>query len=421
MNLEIVLSATSLFGLSDGFQIWMKRKPTEATKYKQAITDYMAKLKEECSRIIGYPFAISVLYNAFTEASNREFFLDNDKFGFDALCADSGGLQMMTRGMALTDDKKKQIYQQQKGADYAFCFDELPAVAVADNARANAGAKLYQAHRLRDCAIATANNINHQIEALRDSDTKVFYIVQSNSVESAIEWVQYGMPIIEHPDRLCGFSMAWASLGNGELEAIDTMISFATIHAQFGQYDRMHLLGVGAVNRMIPVLPFMMNGLLPKDITISFDSATLSGNWIFGRLLTDKGMLSFDTIYKAKTILPPVMEEIFPFIHQYLSFDQEKATDIVIGNFNRISALRNTFLESNEEIAVSLFVVLSTLWQVKNFCSLLLEEYQTSHIAHAFANIKTLEEAMQTRDHLVSHLTSKRVKSHQSTIEGFLS
>lgn len=420
MKLEMVFSATNMFGLSDRFEKWMIRKPAESALYKKAMTAYMSILKKECSEIIGHPFAISALYNAFTEPGCRDFFLNGDKLGFDFLYADSGGLQMVTRGMSVTEEEKIKIYQQQKGADFAFCFDELPAVAVAVNARSNANAKVYQPQRLQECAIATAHNINNQVECLQDSTTKAFYIVQSNDFDSAMKWVSYGMPLIKHPEKLAGFSMAWASLGNGLLEAVETMISFAAIHQKFGQYDRMHLLGVGSISRMVPVLPFMVNGMLPDDITISFDSASLSGGWIYGRLLTADGFVSYDTLPKAEKHLTPIIEEIFPIMAQYMPFDQEATKRLIIGGYRKVFAIINNSMETNEDIAAGLFVVLSSLWQTKNFCRLLMQEYQASNLAHAFANVHTVDEAIQLKDHLIHHLPSKRVKSHQSTLEGFL-
>ena len=74
---------------------------------------------------------ISLLYNAHTEHAFGERFVAY-KDNVHEIHADSGGLQMVTLGLDITDDLKEKVYRNQaKWADVGMCFDEIP-VKVAD-------------------------------------------------------------------------------------------------------------------------------------------------------------------------------------------------------------------------------------------------------------------------------------------------
>ena len=66
----------------------------------------------------------SMLYNGHTESSFGERFKPYNPY---QVHADSGGLQMITLGLDITDELKDKVYENQaKYADVGMCFDEIP-------------------------------------------------------------------------------------------------------------------------------------------------------------------------------------------------------------------------------------------------------------------------------------------------------
>ena len=70
----------------------------------------------------------SLLYNAHTEHSFGERFKPYHDAAH-SVHADSGGLQIVTQGMTITDELKEKVYRNQaNGADVGMCFDEIPVI-----------------------------------------------------------------------------------------------------------------------------------------------------------------------------------------------------------------------------------------------------------------------------------------------------
>ena len=79
----------------------------------------------------------SMLYNGHTESSFGERFLAY-KDHVHEIHADSGGLQIVTQGMTITDELKDKVYENQaKWADVGMCFDEIPVVLTGDRSDRN--------------------------------------------------------------------------------------------------------------------------------------------------------------------------------------------------------------------------------------------------------------------------------------------
>ena len=70
----------------------------------------------------------SMLYNGHTESSFGDRFTAY-KDHVHEIHADSGGLQIVTQGMTITDELKDKVYENQaEWADVGMCFDEIPVI-----------------------------------------------------------------------------------------------------------------------------------------------------------------------------------------------------------------------------------------------------------------------------------------------------
>lgn len=58
-------------------------------------------------------FKFSVLSNAYTEEKEADMIRSNNNFGHDWLYTDSGGLQVLTQGLEITDTVKDKVYAVQ--------------------------------------------------------------------------------------------------------------------------------------------------------------------------------------------------------------------------------------------------------------------------------------------------------------------
>ena len=93
-----------------------------------------------------------------------------------------------------------------------------------------------------------------------------------------MEWAKYILEEIptEKHNKLGGIAMGAAALGTGNLEDIQRafIASQVPIRNENGVLH-IHILGVGALRRLLPYIIFLQNGLY-KDVKISYDSTTHS-------------------------------------------------------------------------------------------------------------------------------------------------
>ena len=97
----------------------------------------------------------------------------------------------------------------------------------------------------------------------------------------------------EHADHIGGVAMGSAALGMGQLE--DVKRAFYVTQMPFERPFHLHILGVGALRRMLPFILFKQNGLY-KNINISYDSTTHS-------MSLDNGLFYFSFYNKQLDIV----------------------------------------------------------------------------------------------------------------------
>jgi ASC-1-like (ASCH) protein len=280
---------------------WGEKNPDEFAKMASIVQEGMQRLQADANtRIPGVGFGIDALYNAFTESQIGVWFSHHNKFGFEKLYSDSGGLQIVTSGKKIDDSLKSKIYKAQSYADFAMCFDEIPVetvgVASSKTNRAVTNNKLFYPDRKKECAIKTAHNIREQIEIFDKigTNTTVHYIIQGNTHQDMYEWFDDGIKVLEdeHFNRIGGIALADTCMGNGSMESIDMLVAYHRIHKDFDvskTKKHVHLLGLGSVRRLLPFIYMMNSGFLPKDLTISFDSTTFSMSFVMGNFFDDNG------------------------------------------------------------------------------------------------------------------------------------
>jgi len=299
----------------------------------------------------------SLLYNAWAE-SNFGPRLSNFKESMHQLHADSGGLQMVTLAHKIpkgTDMNtlREAVYQDQsKWADVGMCFDEIPVQVITTidpltgkvkgSDRNDTTNRWFDRSNRHKYAKQTAENIKRQIEVFKatNSKCKPFMICQGGDLKTYLEWIDTILETVPKEDhsRIGGVAMGGAGLGTGPLEDIQKAFfaSQVPVRDENGKLH-LHILGVGAVSRMIPYLIFLQNGMY-GDVHISYDSTThtravetglyyMLGELVRGEFVAGEGKtLKYDRAKADDNALPGMAEpgEFVPTPEYYAMFDDIK-------------------------------------------------------------------------------------------------
>ncbi len=223
----------------------------------------------------------SMLYNGHTESSFGERFTAYRDHVHE-IHADSGGLQIVTQGMTITDELKDKVYENQaEWADVGMCFDEIPVILTGDRSdRNDVKQRFFDFENYEELARKTGRNVKRQLEVFdsKESNCKPYIILQGNCIDTYLRWYECLMEEVpkEWHNRIGGVAMGAAALGTGPLEDVKRAFIASEIAKTWPQ-DKMHLhvLGVGSIRRMIPYLVFCQNGLY-DNVEISYDSTTHS-------------------------------------------------------------------------------------------------------------------------------------------------
>lgn len=315
------------------------------------IVEGVREVQKDIKHMTGYhEYSLGLLFNAYKEKGFVAPITKYDNFGFSSLYADSGGLQIVTAGSSVTPEIKKEIYNTQSVADFAMCFDEIPCKTIEgvhNTHRSHTSDKEFFPEQKKECAEKTALNIREQIEHLDSlgAKSKVHYIVQGNTVSDMVEWYDDGSKFLDesHYNRIGGVSLADTCMGNGQLESIDMLVSYHILLKKYGKEkikDHMHLLGVGSVSRLLPMLYLIESGFLPNDMLYSFDSSTFSMGFV-GGLFRNKagGVVRSDSQVEMRKILEMVFdyfnERVFTKIRD--DVDKEYVVNHLIDNIRSTS------------------------------------------------------------------------------------
>lgn len=222
--------------------------------------------------------------------------------GFDRVYTDSGGLQIVTRGMSANENAKEEIYKIQSQHDLTMCFDEIPVRNEKMAHRTGYLDKVFVYEDFHRCAKATAMNVISQVNAFRrmKSNTKIFFIVQGNTLNDMLEWFDIATQTIpaDYWDHIGGLAIGGVAIGSGQREDVEKIAIYKKIREEFGtEYTKkhLHILGVGSASRLMPIIILRNTGFIPRDTHISYDSTTLSMAYIFGNFIDENGDYLRDT------------------------------------------------------------------------------------------------------------------------------
>jgi len=392
-QLDYVISAVGMMGVftPDHKAFWYP-------EYKKATLSLMESLNKRIAETChNTKPLVSTLFNAYTEKNHVDEFKRLENLGSASVYADSGGLQIVTAGKKKTNDIKNQIYATQTYADYAMCFDEIPLSSVSlkrtRNERSNVGNKVFHSINHQQAAFETGDNIRSQASFFKQvgAKTKVIIIVQGNDIDDMIEYfknITTRLNDVDY-DNIGGLAIADTCMGNGELESIKMLTAAKKIseicHPNIKKH--LHVLGVGSIYRMKPILYLLKSGYLNEFERISYDSSSHTSTFQYGLLKVNGTCTS---IGSTKTI---EVDRHFRSVYNLFSdtFSQYVTEDKFINNIFvdeagdwKYSTIKNRVIETGDPdiiIPSLLCNAAHTYFQIHNFITnldkVMLDKHQT--------------------------------------------
>ncbi len=378
-KLDYVISACGMMGVftPDHNASWFP-------VYKEATVSLMRSLKSSIAETcVNTEPLVSVLYNAYTEKNHVSEFQRLNNLSADSVYADSGGLQIVTAGKSITPEMKNEIYKTQTYSDYAMCFDVIPLSSVSltrtRNERSNIGNKIFHSERLGESAYATGENVKTQATYFRkgSAKTKVIIIVQGNSADDMVEFFKGVTARLEPEDyeNIGGMAIADTCIGNGELESIE-MLRAAKRISEFCHPNirrHLHVLGVGSISRMRPILYLLKSGYLNKFERVSYDSSSHTSTFQYG-LLKLNGTCKSIGSYRTPAV-DKHFRNVYNLFNETFSplVTEDRWMELVFGDGTgdwKFSTVKNRLLtnpNANEIAAGMLCNAAHTYFQIHNF------------------------------------------------------
>jgi hypothetical protein len=330
-----------------------------------------------------YTPKLSALYNAYTEEQHLDALKFYNNLGLDSVYSDSGGLQIVTAGKQVTSEIKAKIYQLQSYADYAMCFDIISLKSVTKkrtrNERSNVGNKLFIQDDHLAAGRATGLNIKEQIRAFRElgAKTKVVIIVQGNDKDDMVAFYNEIEKVLDKDDwnYISGIAVADTCIGNGQLESVEMLRAAHAIalNAPDCVSNHLHILGVGSISRMAPVIYLIRSGYLDKFKYISYDSSSHTSTFTYGLLKLNGTCTRLGDVRNHKTSehFTNVYEMFEPYLKNIVTKDV--LLDILFGPGSEkwsYATVKNRAIKSgknNHIVMAHLIKAIHTYFQIDNF------------------------------------------------------
>jgi hypothetical protein len=306
---------------------------------KENIADASKLITFIHKKLKGY-FTLSSLFNAYQEEKDGKLINDNDRFNHTSLYADSGGLQVITAGKTINDEVKEKVYKTQAMyCDYAMTFDEMPVKIVKELATgsvAGADGQVFIDELISISAKKSAKHIQKQIDMFEElkTNTKIMPILHGYSGETFIEYAQTILNELHHiGDHIQGVAIAslrgHADNKVGMMKVFDyvpKVINSEKIPSEYKKH--VHLLGVGAHQRLLPALMMVKKGILPIE-KLSFDSTKIMKSYTYGKvfqsveeLINPKNFNPVLTLKKYDDKTQPNIKQFYENVHN-LFFDYD--------------------------------------------------------------------------------------------------
>lgn len=385
---------------------------------------------------------ISLLYNAYTEKKLIDKFKSLKNLETRAIYADSGGLQIVTRGKEITEKVKDQIYLDQAYADYGMCFDVMPITKSnatkkqTRNERSNMGSRIFHPSLHKEAGRLTGVNVKKQIASYRKigAKTKAIIIVQGNTFEEMVMYYEQIAKQLkdEDYDHIGGMAISGACIGRGELESIEILRAAHLIskkaHGNISKH--FHLLGIGSIARMKSVIYLKRSGYLDSFDHISFDSTSHTSTMTYGLMKLNGGCKALGSHRGRKTEeqFSNIYDLFKPYIKKHATKDEY--LDLILGKIDPSKPLgtaddwrHGSILKRSDSVLGKLSVNAYTLYQVNNFLKCLDDLWDDEFAGDpttALLRVKNDDDMQQWFGDYGRELSSNRISRASTTLEGFL-
>jgi len=356
LKLEYVASGMSFVRLNDGRLLNANNK------------DIFTKMQNWVDKIVE-KHRFGMLYNAFQEAD-----FPNVLSNFNVpLYADSGGLQMMTKGVEINGENKAKVFEAQLKAKYAFCLDEVPIERIAKKKR------IVIKDGFFDKGVETGKNIKEQIDYFRkhNAETKVFVIVQGQELEDYRNYINGILTQISEEDYpfIAGFAISVACSGSSiysALKAIMASFELQKLDLPDRIKQRIHYLGFGSTKKFLLIKELSSKFYPQLDISADSISATMTYYMSATYINKESKMITFRRYSEEylKEVKDPVIEAIF---NDLSDFVKRHNLDLTEEEFKMIKYvfIKGTFvkrsdLDEKERKYYSLMLLLLLLAQIDN-------------------------------------------------------
>lgn len=429
INLEYVISACGMMGVFTN-HVYDNHRPM----LKESLLELMGSLKQSiASKAQSTSPTVAVLFNAYTESVFTEKFNALENLGAKSMYADSGGLQIVTAGKSITEEIKREIYKTQTVADYAMCFDVIPLESFSKtrtrNERSNVGNKLFIDSKHTESGIATGKNIKAQVEVFREMNakTKVIPIIQGNNASDMVNYyTQIANTLSEDDyDNISGMAIADTCIGNGVLESIEMLKGAREIsqicHPNIRKH--LHILGVGSISRMRPILYLNRSGYLDTFEKISYDSSSHTSTFDYGLLKVNGTCRALGSVRTPKAVAH--FKNVYTLFENYLKskVDQDEFVDMILGDGVRdwkYSTIKDLALNLPEEKLIIAFLskTMHTYYQIDNFVTcidgVMREQSSGNKNIDSLLKIKTDDDMRSWFTHISKSVPSKRIKRDEN-------
>lgn len=294
---------------------------------KKNIIDSTRLIQFIHSKLKGY-FSISSLFNAYQEEKEGKLINENNKFGHNSIYADSGGLQVLTAGKTINDEIKEKVYTTQaKYCDYAMTFDEMPIKIrkeLATGSVAGCDGQVYIQELIPITAKNSANHIQKQIDMFEElgTKTKIMPILHGYDGDSFLQYGEILLRELQHiGDHIQGIAIAslrgHADNKVGMMKVFDyipKIVNDDRINPKYKQH--VHLLGVGAMQRILPALMMVKKNIIPIK-KLSVDSTKICQAYTYGKVFQSveeyKNRKDFDPVLTLKKYTDKTQPNIAQF------------------------------------------------------------------------------------------------------------
>lgn len=415
VNWEYVISGTNHFGgnfLGD-----------PSVKYGDEVRERIAKIFKESQGLHGTNY--TVLFNAFVEVLLGQSLYSILNGSVANIYSDSGGLQIVTRGMTATPALKKEVYVTQAHySDIGMSFDEIPVRLVGDrSSRGNSKDRWFDVSILEEKARLSGKNLLEQINTYLDekSTTKPALIMHGNCIETYQMWCDYVLDEIPSSKRkhIQCVAITGSAIGRGASEEIVKAIVMPFLSV-YEYTHHLHLLGIGAYNRMVPYF-IAKETIYADDIYISYDSSRHASDVIYGRYHYE----NFNELMVPRYVIHDTHHLIFRDIIS--KFGEESLMGFGIDDLyymvNNSGGNVINHPKYGERLLKTYFQFLWTMGSILNFTrdiqklnskeSLLdIVDQKNRMVYESFYDVKTLDDYQAWNRDVGRYLKSDRVSNH---------